>query len=328
MGTGAYNEKTGRAIMDKNPVISVVVPCHNEADCIGAFIERLRRVFADLPDYELELVFVNDGSTDNTLEILEQRLEKDPEIVIVDLSRNFGKEAALSAGLQQASGDAAIPMDADLQDPPELVPQMLQKWREGYDVVLAHRQSRAEDSLAKRLSARWFYRLHNLFSQPGLPENVGDFRLLDRRVINALQMLPENCRFMKGIFAWLGFRTASIDYDRPARIAGRSKFPAWKLWNFAMEGLTSFSTAPLRVWIYIGAFFALLAFVHASIIFWRTIFFGVDLPGYASLLVAITFFSGLQLMGIGIIGEYLGRTYLEAKRRPIFIIRKVYRGEK
>lgn len=308
--------------------ISVVVPCHNETDCIDPFIKKLEEVFSGLPDYKLEMVFVNDGSTDDTLAKLETRLKDNPDLVIVDLSRNFGKEAALSAGLETASGDAAIPMDADLQDPPELVPLMLEKWRAGYDMVLAHRESRNEDSLAKRLSARWFYRLHNRFSSPELPENVGDFRLMDRKVIDALKELPENCRFMKGLFAWLGFRTVSIDYKRPGRIAGESKFRAWRLWNFALEGLTSFSTVPLRIWTYIGAFFAFVAFVYAAIIFWRTVFFGVDLPGYASLLVAVTFFAGLQLMGIGIIGEYLGRTYLEAKRRPIFIIRKIYRADK
>lgn len=312
----------------KRPLISVVCPCFNEAECIAAFADSVASVFDALPQYGLEMVLVNDGSTDDSLQAMLRCQAVDGRIVIIDLSRNFGKEAALTAGLEYARGDAVIPLDVDLQDPPELIPAMLDKWRAGHDVVLARRSSRRADSLAKRVSARWFYRLHNCFSGQHLPENVGDFRLMDRKVIDALKMLPESCRFMKGIFAWLGFRTVSLDYVRPQRLAGKSKFNPWRLWNFALDGITSFSTAPLRVWTYLGAICALGAFLYAAVIFWRTLIFGADVPGYASIVVAIAFFGGLQLTGIGIIGEYLGRTYLEAKRRPVYLVRRVYAPEK
>lgn len=306
-------------------LISLVVPCFNEESCIETFLEQINEIFMHIPDCCLEYVFINDGSTDGTLEILKNCQRKDKRICIIDLSRNFGKENALSAGLDQARGDAMIPMDVDLQDPPQLIEEMIAKWREGWDVVVAHRADRDQDSWMKRTSARYFYKVHNVFSQQKLPENVGDYRLMDRKVVEALRLMPENCRFMKGLFSWLGFRTTSIDYIRQKRAAGKSKFNTWKLWNFALEGLTSFSTVPLRIWTYIGAFFSLISFLYGAVIFWRTVFFGVDLPGYASIIVVMTFFGGLQLMGIGILGEYLGRTYLEAKRRPVYIIRKIYR---
>lgn len=307
--------------------ISIVVPCFNEENCIVPFCRRITQIFDKLPEYSPEIVFVNDGSADQTLQTLLNCQKADCRIVIVDLSRNFGKEAALTAGIYEAHGAAVIPMDVDLQDPPELIPQMLAKWREGYNVVLARRYDRTTDSWGKRITAHLFYRVHNIFSNVKIPENVGDFRLMDRQVIDALKLLPENCRFMKGIFAWLGFKSAVLDYKRPERSAGKSKFHLWKLWNFALDGITGFSTAPLRIWTYIGAFFAIMAFIYATIIFIRTVIFGVDVPGYASLLVVITFLGGLQLVGIGVLGEYLGRTYLESKRRPIYLVRKVYREE-
>lgn len=305
--------------------LSLVTPCHNEEACVAPFLARIGQVLAGLPGVELELVFVNDGSTDSTLERLREAQRADPRIVIVDLSRNFGKEAALSAGLATASGDAVIPMDADLQDPPELIPALLARWREGYDVVLAHRANRDTDSWFKRSTAHWFYRLHNRFSSVPLPDDVGDFRLMDRRVVEALGRLPESCRFMKGLFAWLGFRTASVDYVREPRAGGETKFKAWRLWNFALDGITSFSTVPLRIWTYMGLACSAVAFLFALRILVRTLAFGVDVPGYASIIVAIAFFGGLQLTGIGIIGEYLGRTYMEAKRRPLYVIRDIYR---
>lgn len=304
--------------------LSLVTPCHNEQACISPFLARIGQVFSSSDDVTLELVFVNDGSTDGTLQCLRDCLRTDPRIIIVDLSRNFGKEAALSAGLDTATGDAVVPLDADLQDPPELIPDMLAKWREGYDVVLAHRKNRDADSWAKRSTARWFYRLHNMFSEVALPDNVGDFRLMDRRVVEALRRLPESCRFMKGLFAWLGFRTTSIDYVREARAAGTTKFNTWRLWNFALDGITSFSTVPLRIWTYVGIFCAFLAFLLAMFFLTRTLLFGIDVPGYASIIIVITFLGGLQLTGIGILGEYLGRTYLESKRRPLYVVRNVY----
>lgn len=304
--------------------LSLVTPCHNEEACISPFLARIRHVFSSSIDVTLELVFVNDGSTDNTLECLRDAMRTDPRIIIVDLSRNFGKEAALSAGLDVATGDAVVPLDADLQDPPELIPDMLAKWREGYDVVLAHRKNRDSDSWAKRSTARWFYRVHNMFSEVALPDNVGDFRLMDSGVVEALRRLPESCRFMKGLFAWIGFRTASIDYAREARAAGTTKFNAWSLWNFALDGITSFSTVPLRIWTYVGVFCAFISFLLALFFLTRTLLFGIDVPGYASIIIAITFLGGLQITGIGILGEYLGRTYRESKRRPLYVVRNVY----
>lgn len=307
--------------------LSLVIPVFNEAATIDLFIARINDVFKHEALIGLELVFVNDGSTDTTLELLLERQKSDPRIRIVDLSRNFGKEAALTAGLQSASGQAVVPIDVDLQDPPEVILQMIARWREGYEVVLGHRVSRNHDSWAKQVSANWFYRLHNKIADQPLPENVGDFRLMDRCVVDALQTLPESRRFMKGLFAWVGFRTTYVDYERPERVAGETKFNGWRLWNFALEGITSFSTEPLRIWTYLGLFVSLVSFSFAIFIVLRTLISGVDLPGYASLMVAVTFLGGLQLIGIGVLGEYLGRTYIESKRRPVYLVRRVYNAK-
>ncbi|MFW0754469.1 glycosyltransferase family 2 protein [Pseudomonas sp. H11T01] len=307
--------------------LSLVIPVFNEAATIDLFIARIIDVFENEALIGLELVFVNDGSTDTTLELLLERQKSDSRIRIVDLSRNFGKEAALTAGLQSASGQVVVPIDVDLQDPPEVILQMIARWREGYEVVLGHRVSRNNDSWAKQVSANWFYRLHNKISDQPLPENVGDFRLMDRCVIDALQTLPESRRFMKGLFAWVGFRTTYVDYERPERVAGETKFNGWRLWNFALEGITSFSTEPLRIWTYLGLFVSLVSFSFAIFIVLRTLISGIDLPGYASLMVAVTFLGGLQLIGIGVLGEYLGRTYIESKRRPVFLVRRVYNAK-
>ncbi|QAY84704.1 glycosyltransferase family 2 protein [Pseudomonas arsenicoxydans] len=304
--------------------LSLVIPVFNEAATLDVFIARITDVFKDQALIALEIVFVNDGSTDATLEVLLERQKSDSRIRIVDLSRNFGKEAALTAGLQTATGQAVVPIDADLQDPPEVILEMIARWREGYEVVLGHRVSRKTDSWAKQTSANWFYRLHNRIAEQQLPENVGDFRLMDRCVVDALQTLPESRRFMKGLFAWVGFRSTYVDYERPERVAGTTKFNGWRLWNFALEGITSFSTEPLRIWTYLGLFVSLISFSFAIFIVLRTLISGVDLPGYASLMVAVTFLGGLQLIGIGVLGEYLGRTYIESKRRPVYLVRRVY----
>ena len=304
-------------------LLSVVVPVFNEEEAIPLFIRRLVSVLAGA-DLDFEILFINDGSTDETLDALLHAQGGEPRIRIVDLSRNFGKEAALTAGMQFAVGSAVVPIDVDLQDPPELILQMVTKWREGFDVVLGRRLNRDSDSWAKRSSANWFYRLHNKIAEPKLPENVGDFRLMDRCVVDALNRLPESRRFMKGLFAWVGFRTAVVDYVRPERVAGTTKFNGWRLWNFALEGVTSFSTDPLRIWTYIGSIVSLLSFLFAAFIAVKVLIRGVDVPGYASLMVAVTFLGGLQLIGIGVLGEYLGRTYMEAKRRPVYLIRRVY----
>ncbi|MCU0120465.1 glycosyltransferase family 2 protein [Pseudomonas sp. B2M1-30] len=304
--------------------LSLVVPVFNEEDSLDGFLLRIQQVFERKALIDLELVFVNDGSTDATLERLLQRQQSDSRLRIVDLSRNFGKEAALSAGLHTASGQIVVPIDVDLQDPPEVILQMIERWREGFEVVLGHRISRRSDTWAKQTSAHWFYRLHNRIAEQPLPEDVGDFRLMDRCVVDALLTLPESRRFMKGLFAWVGFRTTHVEYERPERVTGKSKFNGWRLWNFALEGITSFSTEPLRVWTYLGALVSLVSFAFAMFIVVRTLIYGIDLPGYASLMVAVTFLGGLQLIGIGVLGEYLGRTYIEAKRRPVFLVRRIY----
>ncbi|HAR42486.1 MAG TPA: glycosyltransferase [Bdellovibrionales bacterium] len=304
--------------------LSLVVPVFNEVETVDLFLDRVSRVFEHQASVSLEIVFVNDGSTDGTLGRLLECQKTDVRVRIVDLSRNFGKEAALSAGLQAATGQVVVPIDVDLQDPPELILEMITKWREGYEVVLGRRMNRDSDSWAKRVSATWFYRIHNKIADPEIPENVGDFRLMDRAVVDALNTLPESRRFMKGLFAWVGFRTTHIDYSRPERIAGTTKFNGWRLWNFALEGMTSFSIDPLRIWMYFGAAVALLSFFFGFYIVLKVVLFGVDVPGYASIVVAITFLGGLQLIGIGIVGEYLGRAYLESKRRPIYLVRHIY----
>lgn len=304
--------------------LSLVVPVFNEAEIVDLFIDKVYEVFKSQSSVHLEIVFVNDGSTDGTLERLLKWQEKDSRLRIVDLSRNFGKEAALTAGLQSANGQVVVPIDVDLQDPPELILEMIAKWREGYEVVLGRRINRDSDSWTKRASANWFYRIHNKIAHPKLPENVGDFRLMDRSVIDALKELPESRRFMKGLFAWVGFRTTYVDYARAERVAGTTKFDGWKLWNFALEGVTSFSTDPLRIWTYLGLLVSFISFMFAIFIALKVLIYGIDVPGYASLMVAVTFLGGLQLIGIGVIGEYLGRTYIESKRRPVFLVRRIY----
>ncbi len=305
--------------------VSLVIPMFNEGDAIDVLFARLDAVLPTLAAYDFEIVCVNDGSTDPTLAVLVQASAKRENLVAVDLSRNFGKEAALSAGLFVATGDAVIPMDADLQDPPEAIRDLLAKWEEGFEVVLARRSDRSSDSLAKRFTAQSFYRIHNAVADVEIPADVGDFRLMDRVVIEALNALPEGRRFMKGLFAWVGFKTTTIDYRRDARAAGTSKFNAWKLWNFALEGIFSFSISPLKIWTYLGSFVALAAVGWGSWIAVRTIVWGVDIPGYASVLVGVLLLGGLQLIGIGMIGEYLGRAFLESKRRPAYLIRKIVR---
>lgn len=309
---------------DGSLTISLVVPVFNEVETVSLFLERVKQVFGKIPSINLDIVFVNDGSSDNTLEFLLELQQSNQSLRIVDLSRNFGKEAALTAGLKAATGQVVVPIDVDLQDPPELILNMLEKWREGFDVVLGKRFSRNSDSWTKKHSANWFYRIHNKIATPKIPENVGDFRLMDRAVVDALNELPESCRFMKGLFAWVGFRTATVEYARPERVAGTTKFKGWRLWNFALEGLTSFSTDPLRIWTYLGGVIALTSFVFAIFIVLRSLIQGIDLPGYASVIVSVTFLGGLQLIGIGVIGEYLGRAYIESKRRPIYIVRSIY----
>lgn len=308
--------------MNRKPIVlSVVCPMHNEEESLSLFIDRMLPVLKALSD-DFEIICVNDGSTDDTLNNLLALSKNETRIRVIDLSRNFGKEAALTCGIDHALGDAVIPIDADLQDPPELIVEMVKLWRQGFDVVLAQRTDRLADSYLKRKSAEWFYRLHNAISEPEIAANVGDFRLMDRKVVEALKKLPERRRFMKGLFAWVGFRQAVIPYAREPRQAGESKFSGWRLWNFALEGITSFSTAPLRIWFYIGLVVASIAFCYGAFIVGKVIVFGRDTPGYASIITIVLFIGGMQLIGLGVLGEYLGRIYSESKERPIYIVRE------
>ena len=314
-----------------NIELSIIVPCYNESEVVENFFSAMVGNNGILNNLGLncELVFINDGSKDNTLELLKAQKEiysnkSNLDIKIVNLSRNFGKEAAMSAGFSVASGEAIVPMDADLQHPASLIPKFVELWRQGYDVVLAKRANRQDESALKRFCSSIFYKLNNKISEIEIPQNVGDFRLFTKKVLNAINSLPENQRFMKGIFAWVGFRSITIEYEEQERIAGSSKFNGWKLWNFALQGITGFGTLPLRIWTYIGFIVSFFAFIYASFLILRTLIMGVDLPGYASLVVIILFLGGLQLIGVGILGEYVGRIYMESKRRPPFIIDEIY----
>ncbi len=306
--------------------LTIIIPVKDEEESIASCIARLVPVLDGLDDggdpLSWEILFVDDGSADSTLAEIEQARLADVRITAISLSRNFGKEAALSAGLDYARGAAVIPLDVDLQDPPEVIPRMIAKWREGFEVVYGVRSNRTSDSLSKRVTAGLYYRMHNRLSSDKIPEHAGDFRLLDRSVVEVLRRMPERNRFMKGLFAWTGYRQAAIPYDRAEREQGTSKFNYWKLWTLALDGLTSASTVPLRIWSYIGGAVALLALFYAGFIIVRTMVSGVDVPGYASLMVAILFLGGLQLLSLGILGEYVGRILHESKQRPLYLVRE------
>ncbi len=315
--------------MDNKILVSLVCPFHNEEMGIDAFYDAVTQEISRLDAFNFEVLCVDDGSQDSTLERLIALTRQDARFQVFELSRNFGKEAALTAGLDHAQGDLIIPLDSDLQDPASLISRLIHAWEaSGADVVLAKRVNRQSDSLSKRLSAAAFYDTYNFLAHIKIPTNVGDCRLMTRDVVEALKLLPEKQRFMKGLFAWVGFKTVTIEYIRQPRAAGESKFSGWKLWNFALEGITSFSTLPLRVWTYLGMTGALITVLYALFIVIRTLIFGVDLPGYASLFVAVLFLGSVQLIGIGVLGEYIGRTYMESKRRPTYLLRKTYQREK
>jgi len=305
--------------------LSIIVPVKDEQDGIAPFVKRLTEVLATIDDpaaAAYEILFVDDGSHDATLVAIRAAIALDGRVRAVSLSRNFGKEAALSAGLDHARGAAVVPIDVDLQDPPEVLGDMLREWRAGFDIVYGVRDNRESDSLPKRLTADLYYRAHNWLSQDKIPEHAGDFRLLDRKVVDVIRAMPERNRFMKGLFAWAGFRQTSVKYHRTARQVGETKFRYWKLWTLAIDGITSSSTVPLRVWSYLGGTVALAAIGYAVFILVRTILYGVEVPGYASLLTAILFLGGLQLLSLGVLGEYVGRIMTETKGRPIYIIRE------
>lgn len=303
--------------------LSVVIPLYNEGENIDYLFERLVGALTRL-EVRYEIVCVNDGSNDDTLERLVQHHRSNSAIKVVNLSRNFGKELALSAGLDYTSGAAIVPIDADLQDPPELIQDMMEKWREGYDVVYATRRSRHGESWLKRLTAKLFYRVIDSMSSVHIPRNTGDFRLLDRRVVDVIKQMPERTRFMKGLFAWVGFKQTCVVYDRPQRYQGTTTWNYWRLWNFALDGITSFSLMPLKVWSYLGFSLSIVAFLYATYLVIRTVLFGIDVPGYASLMVIMLFLGGMQFMTLGIIGEYVGRIFEEVKGRPLYLVRDLH----
>ena len=304
------------------PFLSVVVPCYNEEDVVDAFYERTAPILAAI-DAEFEIVFVNDGSSDRTAERVLALHLRDERVKMVDLSRNFGKEIAMTAGLDFARGNAVVVIDVDLQDPPELIPTMVETWHEGVDMVYATRTIREGEGVVKKATAHLFYRLIGRMTRISIPENTGDFRLMSRRVVDALKTLREQHRFMKGLFSWVGFSQVSIPYRRAPRFAGKTKWNYWRLWNFALEGITSFSLGPLQVATYFGALVACFAFAYAAFLIIRTLMLGIDVPGYASIMVTILFFSGVQLFTIGVIGEYLGRMFNETKNRPLYLVQGV-----
>lgn len=300
--------------------LSVVAPCHNEAEALGLFFARLDAVLSQA-GLDYEVICVNDGSRDATLALLLERAQRDPRVKVVDLARNFGKDIALTAGLDAASGDMVVPIDVDLQDPPELILRFLEAWEAGADVAVGVRSDRQSDSFMKRATAQGFYRLFNAISDVPLTPHAGDFRLLDRQVVEVLKKLPERRRFMKGLFSWVGFRQELIPYVREPRAAGSSSWRYWRLWNFALDGLTGFSTAPVRIWTYVGLASALAALSYALIIVARTLFYGRDVPGYPSIMVAILFSFGFQMIAVGVLGEYVARIYEEVKGRPLYVVK-------
>jgi len=304
------------------PMLSVVVPVKNEEDAILPFIARVGPILDAITDHGgWEILFIDDGSTDATLAAIVACNLSDARVRGLSLSRNFGKEAALSAGLDHARGAAVIPMDVDMQDPPEVLPEMVAKWRDGHEMVFGVRRSRAEDSFTKRVTAGLFYRAHNMVSADKIPENAGDFRLMDRKVVDVIRAMPERNRFMKGLFAWAGFRQASVEYDRAERETGTTKYNYWKLWTLALDGITSASTVPLRIWSYVGALVALFAIGFASWLAVDTMIFGNPVPGYASLMTSVLFLGGIQLISLGVLGEYVGRILTETKQRPLYVVR-------
>jgi len=304
--------------------LTLIVPCFNEGAGISEFFERVEKVLARLPAYQHEIICIDDGSQDDTLERLRAHALRNPSIMVLELSRNFGKEAALTARLDMATGDAAIPIDADLQHPPELIEQMVAQWEADSDVVLARRMSRNTSSLSRRLAANCFYALQNRLSDNKIPRDVGDFRLMDRSVIDAVKSLPQRGRFMKGLFAWVGFRQTTLEFTVGARLAGVSAYNWRKSIALATHGMFSFSTVPLIAWTFIGFGVAVTALFGGFWIVLKPLLFGIDVPGFASLLTAVLFMGGVQLMSIGILGQYLGRVYNETKARPVYIVRKRY----
>lgn len=307
----------------KDIELSIIVPMYNECLSLECFFSEIEEVLEN-EKYNYEIICINDGSDDSTLADLFIHRKRNPAIKIINFSRNFGKEAALTAGLNHCSGQAVIPIDADLQDPVELIPKLVAKWKEGYDVVYATRTSRGKDNPLKRMTAFLFYIIYNLISSRPIPANTGDFRLIDARIVDIIIQLPERNRFMKGLFNWVGFKQTGIEYTRHKRRSGTTKWNYWKLWNFALDGITSFSTLPLRVCTYLGLLVSATAFIYMSFLIIRTMIHGVDVPGYASVMVVVLMIGGIQLTFLGVLGEYLGRVFQETKQRPLYIVSDIH----
>jgi len=305
--------------LSKMPELSIIIPVYNEEHGIKIITERLTRVL-ELTTKDYEIIFVNDGSKDNSKQEILNLRKNDTRIKLVSFSRNFGKEKALTAGIDYSSGHGIIPIDADLQDPPELITEMYAKWKEGYKVVACKRRNRPGDTQVKSFTAKLFYKIMNRIATVEIPENTGDFRLIDRQAVESVKSMRERTRFMKGIFAWVGYSTYYLEFDRPARETGQSTWNYFKLWNFALDGIFSFTTAPLKIWMYIGAIIAGISFIYALAIIFRTLYEGSDVPGYPSIMVAVLFMGGVQLISLGVMGEYIGRIYRETKQRPLYLV--------
>ena len=307
---------------EQKKILSIVSPVYNEAENLGEFYSRVINATDNL-NLEIEIIYINDGSQDSTIDIITKQRQIDNRITIIDLSRNFGKEIALTAGLDYSSGEAVIVIDADLQDPPELIPKLVEKWREGYDVVNAKRIKRKGESLLKKVMSYIYYRLLFYLSDINVPRDTGDFRLLNKNALDALLKLREKHRYMKGLFVWVGFKQKEIEYEREARFKGKTKWGFFSLFNLAFDGLTSFSIMPLRLASTIGFLSALIGFFYGAVIFFKTLFFHEPVAGFTSLVVLITFFGGIQLLSIGIIGEYIGRIFNETKNRPLYVVKNI-----
>lgn len=316
----------GAAMPQPLPRVTLVVPVYNEEASIGVFLDRVALAIAAVgPQVRFDILFVNDGSRDRTERVILAAAAGRDDISLINFSRNFGKEAALIAGLHHATGDAVIPLDVDLQDPPEVMAEMIRRWQAGARIVNARRARRDADSWLKRASANAFYRLFNALSEQPIPRDVGDFRLMDREVVQAIRQLGERSRCNKALFSWVGFETEEVTYDRPARAAGESQWSYWKLTKLALDAIFSSSTMPLRIWTYVGMMMALISLVYSAFLFFRTLIFGIDVPGYASTVILILVFGGLNMFALGIIGEYVGRIYTEVRQRPLYIVRSHHR---
>lgn len=316
------NVSINKALKTKEriPDLSIIVSMYNEEDSLDVFFSEISKTMEKIKGYSYEIICIDDGSVDNTFQILEKYAKEDKNIKVIKFSRNFGKEYGMMAGFKYSKGRACIPMDVDLQDPPELIIKFVEKWEEGYDMIYGIRNDRTSDTFWKRTTAKLFYKIYNLMTRSPIPYNAGDYRLIDRKVVNAILSLKERNVFMKGIFGWTGFKSCGVKYTRHKRHAGVSKWNYWKLWNFALDGITASTTFPLRIWSYLGGMLSISGMLYAMYIIIRTIVQGTDVPGYASLLVFILLLGGIQMIILGILGEYIGRIFIEVKNRPIYII--------